>query len=241
MQQDSDIDQLLEAIRQRFRVEFKPLAIDGTTFDVLDVENMQQYIDRLIDTHAIKDPLKDLPLWAKVWPGSFVLEMYLRKKVDTQNKSFLELGCGCGVLSLMASRLGFSRMMASDVEEDALLFTKVNVLKNGLGGRITVTSVDVTRPGADPRFAEGIDVIAASEILYLDDLHRPLLNFLQRHLAPGGCAVFCTDMARRKPHFAKIAAKEFTVSELYAPGRMTDSDGKISRRLYSLLRLERQA
>ncbi|MBR6468098.1 MAG: methyltransferase, partial [Desulfovibrio sp.] len=85
----------------------------------------------------------------------------------------------------------------------------------------------------------GIDLIAASELLYLDSLHRPHLKFLSRHLASGGKAVFCTDMARRKPHFTKLAAKEFKVEEVYAPTKMTDAEGKPTQRLYSLLTLEK--
>lgn len=81
-------------------------------------------------------------------------------------------------------------MTASDIEEDALLFTKANVLKNNLQDLISVQHVDVARPGADPRFSDGVDIVAASEILYLDSLHRPLLNFLSRHLKKGGRAVF---------------------------------------------------
>ena len=239
MPQEDTLEQLLDRIAKRFKVGFKPLAIDGATYEVLDVENMTQYLDKLIGTNAIKDPLKDLPLWAKVWPGSFVLEMFLRKKCACAGKSFLELGCGCGILSMLASRLGFSSMTASDVEEDALLFTKANVLKNKLEDKITVSHVDVARPGVDPRFAGGIDLIAASELLYLDSLHRPLLKFLSRHLDSGGKAVFCTDMARRKPHFTKLAAKEFKVEEVYAPAKMTDAEGKPTQRLYSLLTLEK--
>ena len=56
----------------------------------------------------------------------------------------------------------------------------------------------MTTPGRDPRFAGGFDLMAASEILYLDALHRPLVKFVDRHLAPGGKALFCTDMARAK-------------------------------------------
>lgn len=239
MSQEETLDQLLERIRSRFRVDFKPLDIDGRELQVLDVENMTQYLDKLIGTNAIKNPLLDLPLWAKVWPGSFILEIFLRKKCETKGKTFLELGCGCGILSILASRLGFSHMTASDIEEDALLFTKANVLKNNLQDLISVQHVDVARPGADPRFSDGVDIVAASEILYLDSLHRPLLNFLSRHLKKGGRAVFCTDMARRKPHFAKLASKEFKVSECYLPGTITGADGKPERRLYALLTVEK--
>lgn len=89
MSQEETLDQLLERIRSRFRVDFKPLDIDGRELQVLDVENMTQYLDKLIGTNAIKNPLLDLPLWAKVWPGSFILEIFLRKKCETKGKPSL--------------------------------------------------------------------------------------------------------------------------------------------------------
>ena len=113
--------------------------------------------------------------------------------------------------------------------------------QENLQEQIDVRHIDVTRPGVCPGLSTDIDVIVASEILYLDDLHKPLLNFLERHLARDGQAVFCTDMARRKPHFAKTAAKRFRVSELYLPGSFTNDEGEAQKRLYSLLILQRQA
>lgn len=105
---------------------------------------------------------------------------------------------------------------------------------------IDVCYLDVSRPGKDERFPEGFDRIVASELLYLDDLHRPLLKFVDRHLAPGGKAVFCTDMARAKPHFAKLAAKTFQVQEGHIGVKSQDADGKEQRRIYVLHILERK-
>lgn len=91
MSQEETLDQLLERIRSRFKVDFKPLDIDGRELQVLDVENMTQYLDKLIGTNAIKNPLLDLPLWAKVWPGSFILEIFLRKNAKPGGKPSLNL------------------------------------------------------------------------------------------------------------------------------------------------------
>ncbi len=231
----SELEDILSSIDRAFHVSFTPLSYNGKNFDILDVDNMTAYLDALAASARVKNPLKELPIWAKVWPGSFVLETYLRKKVDCSGKHLLELGCGVGVLSLLASSLGFAHITASDVEKNALLFTKANVLKNGLENLIDVMSVDVTKPGKNPQLDKPLDVIAASEILYLDELHTPLLNFLERHLAKDGEAVFCTDMARRKPLFAKKAAKKFKIQELYLPGSFTDNEGEEHKRLYSLL------
>ena len=163
----------------------------------------------------------------------------LLRQYEPQGKSLLELGAGCGALSLVAARYGFARVVLSDVVEQALRFARANVLRNGLGDQIEVTHVDVTAPGRDPRFASGFDIIAASEILYLDDLHRPLVKFVDRHLAPGGKAFFCTDVARAKPHFGKIAAKTFKITEGRIGVKSQDENGEEERRLYSILILER--
>ena len=208
----AELESLLERIRTDFEVDFEPLHVDENPLEVLSIQNMSAHLDKLLQRKAIHDPLKDLPLWAKLWPGSFVLGRLLRK-YEPQGKSLLELGAGCGALSLVAARYGFERVVLSDVVEQALRFARANVLRNGLGDQIEVTHVDVTAPGRDPRFASGFDIIAASEILYLDDLHRPLVKFVDRHLAPGGKAFFCTDVARAKPHFGKMAAKTFKITE----------------------------
>ena len=51
---------------------------------------------------------------------------------------------------------------------------------------------------------------------------------------------FCTDMARAKPHFAKLAAKTFQVQEGHIGVKSQDADGKEQRRIYVLHILERK-
>ena len=140
---------------------------------------------------------------------------------------------------LVAARYGFSHITISDIVPEALQFARANVLRNGLEGRVDVARVDVAAPGRDERFAGGVDIIAASEILYLDELHRPLLKFCSRHLAEGGKAVFCTDTARAKPRFAKNAAKYFKTTERRIGITSQDGEGQKQGRLYDILVLER--
>ena len=139
------------------------------------------------------------------------------------------------IFLLIAGRLAYIQLVDSKYNELA----KANVLRNNLQDRVEVRRVDVTTPGRDPRFSEGFDLMAASEILYLDDLHRPLLKFVDRHLAPGGKALFCTDLARAKPHFTKLAAKSFKLTEGRIGVKSRDEDGEEQRRIYSILILER--
>ena len=239
MSNDSRLDALLADIRATFDVDFEPLDIDGRTLRLLTVRNMPQHLDALLARKAIHNPLKDLPLWAKVWPGSFLLGRLLRH-FEPEGKTLLEIGAGCGVLGIVAASYGFRHITISDIVPDALKFAQANVWSNHLEDIIDVAHVDVTTPGKDERFAGGVDLIAASEILYLDELHRPVLKFCSRHLAPGGKAVFCTDTGRAKPRFAKNAAKYFKTTERRIGIASQDADGQKQHRLYDILVLERQ-
>lgn len=227
------LEALLARARQRFDVDFDELDVDGVPLHVLSIRNMTQHLDGLLARKAIRDPLRDLPLWAKVWPASFVLGRYLRK-FEPQGKSLLEVGAGCGVTGCIASRYGFASVCVSDIVDEALLFAEANILRNGLHDTVSVRRVDVASAQLGQRF----DIIAASEILYLEDLHRPLLKFAARHLASGGKAVFCTDLARRQPRFFKQAAREFTVTDHMVGVRSTSADGQEERRAYAIHTLE---
>lgn len=227
--QTMDLDGLLTEIGRTFEVEFEPLNVDSVRFEVLDIKNMAGHLDRLIASHALREPLRDLPLWAKLWPGSLVLGGFLRK-FEPEGKSLLELGCGMAGLSLVASQYGFARIVATDISLEALAFARANILRNGLGDKVAVQRLDI---GCKGDIQGRYDMIAAAELLYLDELHRPLLKFVEAHLAPGGKAFFCTDLARLKPRFQKLAARKFSVQE-----------GKIairgdSPRIYSILILEK--
>ncbi len=227
------LEEVLAEARTRFEVSFEQMDVDGAPLEVLSIRNMTQHLDSLLARRAIRDPLKDLPLWAKVWPASFVLGRYLRK-LDPEGKTLLEIGAGCGITGCIAARYGFSRVIVSDVVEDALLFARANILQNNLAERVDVRRVDVTAARLEERF----DVLAASEILYLEELHRPLIKFVARHLASGGKAVFCTDLARRQKHFFKLAAREFSVAEQLVGVRSKSEDGTEERRVYAIHTLE---
>jgi predicted nicotinamide N-methyase len=67
-----------------------------------------------------------LPYWADVWPSARVLaERVATMQVD--DRRFLELGCGAGLVSVAAAIAGFD-ITATDYYEEALRFTALNVL-----------------------------------------------------------------------------------------------------------------
>ena len=68
MSNDAHLAALLADIRVTFDVDFDPLDIDGQTLHLLAVRNMPRHLDALLARGAIHNPLRDLPLWAKVTP-----------------------------------------------------------------------------------------------------------------------------------------------------------------------------
>lgn len=216
-----------------FETAFETLNVDGKALKLLQVTNMPAHIDRLLGQNAVKNPLTDLPLWAKVWPAALVLGRFLRN-YDIARKTMLELGAGTGACSLVASNYGFSSITVTDVNEDALQFARANIAANGLEERLTVRKLDVTQPGLS--LPQKYDFICASELLYLENLHRPLLNFIGRNLAQGGRAFFCVDLCRQNRHFEKMAAKDFTLQSGCVG--LKSNGGEEKRAIYKILILE---
>ena len=58
-----ELETLLAHIGQKFDVAFEPLQVDEGQLQVLTIRNMQAHLDSLLVRKAIRDPLRDLPLW----------------------------------------------------------------------------------------------------------------------------------------------------------------------------------
>jgi D-alanine-D-alanine ligase-like ATP-grasp enzyme/methylase of polypeptide subunit release factors len=77
----------------------------------------------------------------------------------SKGESVLELGCGSGILSIAAAKLGAGRVVATDIDPGALAATLRNARKNGVGPIVEV------RPGSwyeALKSGERFDVIIAT-------------------------------------------------------------------------------
>ncbi len=67
-------------------------------------------------------------------------------------RAALDLGTGCGIVSLVLADAGVPRVVASDISERALRFARANAQLNGLGERIEFVQGDLYEAVAGERF-----------------------------------------------------------------------------------------
>jgi S-methylmethionine-dependent homocysteine/selenocysteine methylase/tRNA1(Val) A37 N6-methylase TrmN6 len=133
--------------------------------------------------------------------GSFLLWKNLFTSGAGRGKRCLEVGCGCGILTVQLALNGAQQVHAIDIQPEAITNTLANAFRNDVAGRVTAESVDLYTYQPEEKY----DLVVAS--LYqmpVDPLgemtgHRPadfwgrnlldhLLKLLPRLLARGGRA-----------------------------------------------------
>lgn len=177
---DQPLDKLLARAEARFgKVGFEPVKVGDTTIEVLQVQDMPAYIERLVAKTPTGNTVQ-LPLWAKVWPSAMLLSMMTSQLPVPPGATLLEVGAGVGVCGLFAASRGLNTLI-TDIEPDALLFSKINILKNGLEANADVAAVDFTSDSLDRTF----DFIFGCEVVYEPAQYKALADFLLQHLADG--------------------------------------------------------
>jgi predicted nicotinamide N-methyase len=153
-----------------------------------------------------------LPYWAELWPSSVALARYAAQYLDLQGRQVLELGCGLGLVSVVAALQG-ARVLCTDYEADALAFARHNVRCNA-SQRVGFRLVDWRQPALRRRY----DYILASDVIYEARNFGPLVAILQRFLARGGDAVFAEPgRPNAIPFFALLRQRGFRYQKSIYP------------------------
>jgi len=236
------LNDLLALLGTRYSLRFEPVTVGDTTLELLQIADMEAFIERL--TRESGDGPLELPFWARIWPTSILLS-YFMNRLEPQTasgaaKTMLEIGAGVGICGLFAAARGFD-VTITDIHPDALLFCRVNVLKNGLSANARVCRADFSADRLGRRF----DCIIGSEVLYLEDLHRPLVKFLSAHLSldPGAEIFLARDYHRKAPAFFRRAAPDYDIAERTLGYKETSQPAKsgeperIERQLTTITRM----
>ena len=205
---DRPMDVLIDlAVRKFGEVKFEKVVVGDVSLEVLQIKNMQQYINKLMDKTRAGKKIS-LPLWAKVWPSSLMLGYTLTKFPIKKGSKILEVGAGSAVNGLVLAKRGFD-VTITDVDADALLFSKINALKNDLGDSVTIVRSDFTRDSLGCCF----EYIVGCEVLYDEMGFELLVDFLVDHLAEGDSAevILAIDQKRQARRFFELANDRFAM------------------------------
>ena len=135
------------------------------------------------------------------------------EKTVAQGDRVLDLGCGSGILSIAALRLGASQALAVDIDDKCLDVAYENAALNGIGkDRYTVRVGDVLSDGSLRRELEGsYDIVVANIVA---DVIIALAPLVPSMLRPGGtflCSGIIDDRAEEVR--AALEAAGWTVLE----------------------------
>jgi predicted nicotinamide N-methyase len=210
----------------------RSIKVGGETYTLRGPANYEQLIDEpSVAERFARDEY--LPYWAEFWPAAVLLAEEVagwEPAAASGPPTVLELGCGLGLISIVAARRGY-RVIATDYDEHSLAFAAENARANDV--TMETRCVDWRERYDDLR----IDRIVAAEITYERRHLAPIAAFLRTHLTPGGKAVICDRNRQVADGFAQVVRENgLDVREDSVSGR--DGAGQeLSARIF---RIEKQ-
>lgn len=139
-----------------------------------------------------RDPFaEDLcPYFGILWPAAEALSEYLFQQPELiKGKRVLELGCGLGYPSMVATHLG-GEVLATDFHPEALTYYERNCRHSSLPS--ACERLNWREEGTD---LKGFDVVMGSDILYESKHPGEVARGLLKFVRPGG-TIILTDPGR---------------------------------------------
>jgi predicted nicotinamide N-methyase len=154
----------------------------GRTYSILRPSDPDVLLDRAED-----DPEQNLPYWSEIWPSGVALAdaIFLDQSL-LAGKRVLELGSGIGITAASALEAG-ADLIAADYSHDSLLLCRYNTLVNA--AREPESLQLNWRSPTQQLFdlaGEGFAVVLAADVLYEERDIAPLLELVDRLVAPDG-------------------------------------------------------
>lgn len=188
----------LESFHQEYDTTASELVINGRKFQVL----LPKDLNRFINT---RDVFHDFPLWAKIWPASWVLAGYLAEMPVASAKKTIEIGGGIGLVSIVAASFGHD-ITLTESNPDALQFARANALVNGCP-QLPIRELDWNRP----QLKDSVDYIVASEVAYKKKDLQPLLSLFKHCLNTDGEVFLAGEMRRVSKDFYQQLETGFNI------------------------------
>jgi len=191
----------LESFYKDYETDTTELVINGRKFQILLPRDLTGFINP-------QDIFNEFPLWAKIWPASWVLADYLAEMPVAAEKNFLEIGGGAGLVGIVAASFGH-RITMTEYNPDALQFARANALINECP-QLNIRELDWNHPRLTGRF----DYIVASEVSYRKEDIQPLMMLFKNSLKPDGEVVLAGEMRKLSKDFYKALETMFDIRVL---------------------------
>ncbi len=228
---EASLEDLIALAEKKFNIGFESVRVGDQTLQIAQITNMVDYLERL-SQKARNSKNIQIPLWAKIWPASTLLAYSVRQLPCAENASLLEIGAGMGIPGLFAAARGFQTVI-SDINEDALLFARINILKNGLAHRAKIQRIDFSTAPTEEKF----DVLLGSEVLYIPGAAKKLVHFVKHSIKPQGMALLARDYKRHENTFFEEAPSVFDIASKTIGCKEHAAESKGSKFLSTIYRL----
>jgi predicted nicotinamide N-methyase len=159
------------------------VAIGPHAFRLHTPTNPDALLAHLEEPTAATQPHLADPYWAKLWPAAPLLAAAIVRQPPRRGTRVLELGCGSGLVGIAALASGLN-VTFSDYVPFAVELALENAARNGYP-----QAKGLVLDWREPR-DEQFPLIVAADVTYDRVNLPPLLNLLDRMLAPGGEAWF---------------------------------------------------
>lgn len=188
----------LESFKKRYDTTTSDLVVRERSFRFFVARKLESFVDP-------EDSLRNFPLWIRIWEASFVLADYLAGLDVEPGKRFLEIGCGVGVVGIVASSFGHHVTM-TEYNQDALNFARANALLNK-ASNVVIRELDWNRPEIEGPF----DYIVGSEVLYRESDFQSILRLFETCLKERGEIILAEGIRKTSMAFMRRVGATFHV------------------------------
>lgn len=212
------VNTLLRHIKVNYKTQMQNIKFGDKLYVLEVIRSLDEAIDMVCEVltdEEQKDPFaEDLcPYFGVLWPASEALSQYLNDHPHVvKNKTILELGCGLGLPSLVATHLG-GDVLASDYHPDVEEYYLRNARHSSLNCKYTRLNWR-----EDKEDIGRFDLVMGSDVLYENKNAIDVAKGLTRFMKPGG-KILLSDPGRNylQPFLEAMKTQGFTEeSELIA-------------------------
>lgn len=175
-------------IKSTFGYEYPTKQLSVLDLEMLTIRDLDESIDILCEHFGEADQDQSLaeehcPYFGVMWEAGVGLSQFLTPSM-CEGKKILEIGCGLGLPSFVATRFGGS-VIATDFHADVPIFLKINQDKNNIIFDYQVmnwrSEIDRTKNNLGQ-----FDLVLGSDILYESQHPLEVAKALIAFLKPGG-------------------------------------------------------